>query len=131
MPTAYSPAVLPETLRAQQTERGETMGDLVEKVDAVAYHRNGVGGESFNAVLFTATAEAEDCGPSRRMLAIVCHLDTDDEGEPTQIWNGRVFVLALDKLLAGDIGFGSNSWRGDRYETELRPILNAMEKVGK
>jgi hypothetical protein len=44
-------------------------------------------------------------------------------------------VLAVDKLAAGDIAFGSNSWRGDRYESELRkqiltPSHNPQKRDG-
>lgn len=32
-------------------------------------------------------------------------------------------VLDVDKLVQGDITFGSNSWRGDRFEPSLRQAI--------
>ena len=32
-------------------------------------------------------------------------------------------VLDVDKLAKGDIAFGSNSWRGDRFEQSLRKAI--------
>ena len=32
-------------------------------------------------------------------------------------------VLGVDKLAGGDIAFGSNSWRGDHYEHDLRKAI--------
>jgi hypothetical protein len=37
---------------------------------------------------------------------------------------------SMSKLAAGDIAFGSNSWRGDQYEPHLRKaILNHEAKA--
>ena len=72
-------------------------------IQAVARHRNGVGGAPFHVVLFNDGDE----GP---MLAIVF-----DE-------KFHCAVLHRDKLAADDIAFASNSWRGDRYSpTSARP----------
>lgn len=74
---------------------------------AIARHRNGVGGAPFHAVLF------EDDGPEgSRKVAIVF-------GEPH-----HVAVPDVARLAAGDIAFGSNSWRGDEYEPHLRRAIN-------
>jgi hypothetical protein len=35
----------------------------------------------------------------------------------------HVAVLNIDKLFLGDIAFGTNSWRGDRYEPVLRQAV--------
>ena len=35
-------------------------------------------------------------------------------------------VLDVARLAAGDIAFGSNSWRGDHYEPHLRTAVNAF-----
>jgi hypothetical protein len=32
-------------------------------------------------------------------------------------------VLDVDKLAQSDIAFGSNSWRGDRFEQSLRKAI--------
>jgi hypothetical protein len=78
---------------------------------AIAYHRNGICGAPFRAVLF------EDSGPEgSRKVGIVF-----DERH-------HCAVLDIDKLAAGDIDFGSNSWRGDHYEPALRKAINAGGK---
>lgn len=72
----------------------------------VARHRNGVCGEPFEVVLF------EDQGTEgSRKLAIVFE-------EPHYC-----AVLDVAKLAAGDIDFGSNSWRGDHFEESLRQAI--------
>lgn len=74
----------------------------------IACHRNGVCGEPFEVVLF------EDQGTEgSRKLAIVFD-------EPHYC-----AVLDVAKLAAGDIAFGSNSWRGDNYEPPLREAIKA------
>ena len=80
---------------------------------AIAYHRNGVCGSPFAVVLF------EDSGPeASRKLAILFD-------EP-----GLCAVLDLAKLALGDIAFGSNSWRGDVYETPLRDAIRQSPSTG-
>jgi len=69
----------------------------------IAHHRNGICGAPFTAVLF------EETGPeASRKVGILFD-------EPY-----HCAVLDVSKLAAGDIAFGSNSWRGDHYETHLR-----------
>jgi hypothetical protein len=73
---------------------------------AIDRHRNGVGGAPFEVILF------KDRGPGgSRKLAILFD-------EPH-----HCAVLDVAKLAAGDIAFGSNSWRGDEFETPLRNAL--------
>jgi hypothetical protein len=38
-------------------------------------------------------------------------------------------VLDVAKLAAGDVAFGSNSWRGDEYESALRNAIRAREQA--
>jgi hypothetical protein len=38
-------------------------------------------------------------------------------------------VLDIAMLAAGDIQFGSNSWRGDEYEPHLRQAIRRHEKT--
>ncbi len=64
------------------------------------YHRNGICGEPFQVFLFE--------GEGRNMLGVVFP-DTP----------GACAVFDVDMLAKGDITFGSNSWRGDRFETAL------------
>jgi hypothetical protein len=72
-------------------------------IRSVARHRNGIGGAPFHVAIFDA------CGG--RKVGIVFE-------EP-----GHCAVLDIARLAAGDIAFGSNSWRGDRYEPHLREAI--------
>ena len=76
----------------------------LKRIISIARHRNGVSGAPFDTVLFTGDQRS-------RKLAILF--------EP----RGFCAVLDVDKLAAGDIAFGSNSWRGDEYETALRSVV--------
>jgi hypothetical protein len=73
------------------------------KIIKYARHRNGVGGAPFEVVLFKERGRE-----GSHKLAIL--FDKPD----------HCAVLDVAKLAAGDIAFGSNSWRGDEYETSLR-----------
>jgi len=74
----------------------------------IAYHRNGICGAPFATVLF------EDIGPEgSRKIAILFEAEY------------HCAVLDVAKLAAGDIAFGSNSWRGDNYEPLLRAETTA------
>jgi hypothetical protein len=78
---------------------------------AIAHHRNGICGAPFHAVLF------DDDGPEgSRKVGIVFD-------EPH-----HCAVLDVAKLAAGDIAFGSNSYRGDQYEPHLRDAVSAGRK---
>lgn len=68
------------------------------------YHRNGIAGAPFHVVLF----DDRDQG---KMLGIVFEA------------KHHVAVLQLQKLTEHNITFGSNSWRGDRYEPHLREAI--------
>ena len=85
------------------------MGDkCVDKIAAASYHRNGVCGLGFYAILF-------DDPENGRMVASLF-----DEERACAVFN-------VDELAAGNVAFaGGNSWRGDRYEHELRPMLAAF-----
>ena len=72
----------------------------------IQYHRNGISGAPFYALIFRDPDEG-------RMLGIVF-----DE-------KYHVAVFNLDKLAIGTIAFGVNSWRGDRYEPHLRTAITA------
>lgn len=77
-------------------------------INSIACHRNGICGEPFKVVLF------EDQGPEgSRKVAIVFD-------EPHYC-----AVLDVAKLAAGDIAFGSNSWRADKYEPHLRQAIHS------
>jgi len=72
----------------------------------ISFHRNGIGGAPFHAILFE-----DDAPDSNVKLGIVFD-------EP---WHTAVLDVA--KLVRGDIAFGSNSWRGDTYEPHLRKAI--------
>jgi hypothetical protein len=74
-----------------------------------ARHRNGVAGQPFEVVLFK-----EPGRKSSRMLGILFD-------EPHYC-----AILDLAKLAAGDIAFGSNSWRSDDYEPYLRQAIEQL-----
>lgn len=78
------------------------------KIITADYHRNGVGGEPF----YVAIVETK--GPEWPKRCLVHRA----QGE------GRCFVLDLDKAAAGDIAFGSNSWRGDVFAARFDPALD-------
>ena len=77
------------------------------QVQAASRHRNGMCGAPFHVVLFNH----EDS----RKVAIV--FDAPD----------HCAVLDVAKLAAGDIAFGSNSWRGDVFEETLRHHFKAID----
>ena len=77
---------------------------------SIAHHRNGIDGAPFHIALF------RDHGPEgSRKIGIVFDAPR------------HCAVLDVTKLAAGDIAFGSNSWRGDNYETNLRQAIERAE----
>jgi len=79
--------------------------EYVGKVEQIAYHRNGVSGNGFHAVLF----KAKDGG--HKMLSIVFD-------EP-----GSVAVIDLELIPEHGVTFGQNSFRGDNFAPELRDAI--------
>lgn len=74
------------------------------------YHRNGVAGMPFKVAL------VDDPNDGDTKLVIMFEAE------------GHTAVLSLDKLIESeDISFGSNSYRGDRYEEALREELFSDE----
>ena len=82
------------------------------KIITIDRHRNGVAGALFNVVLF----KDRGAGGSRKVGIV---FDQD----------GHCAVLDIVKLAAGDIAFGSNSWRGDDYESALRDAIDVCEQA--
>lgn len=79
---------------------------------AIVFHRNGIGGAPFHVVLFD-----DNPGPeASRKVGIVF-----DQAH-------HCAVLDVARLAAGDIAFGSNSWRGDAYEPHLRDAIRLISK---
>lgn len=84
-------------------------------VRSVNWHRNGIGGEGFFAILF----RDEDVGAD--MVATLF------DGP------GQCAVLRVPDLSDPEKGvrFGINSWRGDHYETDLRKAAELWEETGR
>jgi len=79
------------------------------KVQAVAYHRNGMCGEGFHVVTFKWCR--------RDMVGVVF------DGR------GRVAVLDTAETSKGNIAMGAgNSWRADDFELELRAAVRKYEQ---
>jgi hypothetical protein len=77
-----------------------------------AYHRNGICGEGFWAILF------QDADQEGTMIASIFH------GH-----EGHCAVYNVEELHKGNVGFGcGNSWRGDHYEDQLRALVDAARK---
>lgn len=74
----------------------------------IKYHRNGINGAPFHVIRFTDPNEGD-------MLGVVFEAKT------------HVAVFNLDRLDLRDIGFGTNSWRGDKYEPYLRRAIKELE----
>lgn len=75
------------------------------EIKSASWHRNGVGGVGFYAILFTDEEQGN-------MVASLFD-------EP-----GYCAIYNVDELVNGNVAFAcGNSWRGDRYEYALRPLL--------
>ena len=93
------------------------------KIIQIVYHRNGIMGEGFYAVLFEEpefTVVEDGKKRPERFLASVFR------------GPGRISVFSVDRLNDHGVTFGINSWRGDHYEHGLRNALDqrAAEKYG-
>jgi hypothetical protein len=80
------------------------------KIESMDRHRNGVSGVAFYAVLFN------DLDEKRKMVASV-FTGAESAANP----HCAVYDVAL--LAEGNINFGENSWRGDRYMWALLPLM--------
>lgn len=88
------------------------MSELEIKILDVQWHRNGISGTGFFAVLFREKKEG---------LMVATLFDQES----------YCAVYQVDKLAAGDIRFGSNSWRGDSFESVIRPLMKTwLEEHG-
>lgn len=79
-------------------------------VTNTARHRNGISGTPFHVVLF----HDHDNDGDRKVAILFPE-------------TGHCAVLDVARLAAGDIAFGSNSWRGDVYEPSLRGSISRFE----
>jgi hypothetical protein len=80
------------------------------KIQEIAFHRNGVSGNSFHAVRFTVTSG----GPNERGNFLATVFESE----------GDIAVINLDKIAELGVGHG-NKWRGDYYETQIRTAIEA------
>lgn len=78
----------------------------------IDYHRNGVSGTGFHVIKF----KEQNGRQSDNMIAVVF---------PE---SGSCAVFNLDGLALGNIAFGSNSFRGDVYEPELRKQIEKFNQ---
>jgi len=85
------------------------MEKCVKKIIDVSFHRNGVCGVGFYSVIFE--------NPKQGLM----HASVFDE-------LGYVAVHKISMLANKDIAFGSNSWRGDQFESELRQMIDKWLK---
>ena len=91
------------------------MGQFIKRIVDVSYHRNGISGNGFHAVLFIGAEKDSDS------LMVASVLD-----EP-----GNVSVFRVDYLSVPAVGVKfahGNSWRGDRFEPELRAAIEAVNE---
>ena len=84
------------------------------QIEQISHHRNGISGESFHAVLFTSDENTNADNSPRRMVASVFEAP------------GHVSVLDI-AMLTYTVEFGTNSWRGDCFEAQLREAIAAYE----
>lgn len=79
------------------------------EVEALDYHRNGVGGTGFHVVCFRWADQGDEPRP---MVGVVF---------PDK---GACAVFDRELLRKGEIEFArGNSWRGDRFEGPLRAAI--------
>lgn len=88
----------------------------IRKVHQCEYHRNGVGGEGFYAIVFDST---DDHGRTRRMLGI----QFVDDLDATEYINPHTAIFDIGLLAECGVTFGQNSWRGDHYYPLLRDVI--------
>ena len=101
------------------------MSPTIAKVHQCAYHRNGVGGEAFWAVVFDST---DDDGRSRRMLASVFADDVARrQAHPGTSLNPHIAVYDIGLLAEVGVAFGANSWRGDNYFEPLCDVIGSRD----
>lgn len=80
------------------------------KIIQIEYHRNGVGGKPFYAVLFKHAPEG------RKQMNFLASVFDEQ---------GSISVICLDMIEEHGVTFAENSWRGDYFETVL---IDAIKK---
>ena len=86
------------------------------KLHQLDYHRNGVCGAGFYAILFNDPEQPGGEGSLYNMLATVFDR------------KGHVSIINTAMLEDAGVSFGYNSWRGDHYEPQLREWIKDHKK---
>jgi hypothetical protein len=94
----------------------------IAKIVDIAYHRNGVAGYGFHVVLFKPRP-GEVAGDSMASPMVAVLFDASEDSDPALAQQCRTAVLAVPHLAKGNITFGSNSWRGDNWDDDLRDAI--------
>jgi len=90
------------------------------EIEQVDYHRNGIRGQGFYVVTFLWTDPNGDENGDNEIRAMVGVLFGDwSKDETKYVCDGRCAVFDRGMLGDGNMTFGHNSWRGDRFESEL------------
>lgn len=85
---------------------------MVNEIKEIAYHRNGISGQSFHVVRFIS-------GHDGKMSDFLGILFKE---------LGQCAVICLDAIEAHGVKFGDNSWSGGCYEPELRNAIQNWEE---
>lgn len=108
------------------------MSKLVNEVLEVAWHRNGIGGRGFYAIRFTS-----DIDPVSKADGEMWNIPETSGAKSANFLGiltdtpGECYVICTDLLPTCGVKFaGGNSWRGDRYEPELREAISTNETSG-
>lgn len=95
---------------------------LVKKVIEVSFHRNGICGVGFHAIRFVADT-TDEIGNTQKPDANFLGIVFDEPGYCS--------VICLDLIETCGVRFaGGNSWRGDRFEPELRKAIEENASSG-
>lgn len=86
------------------------------KLHQIEYHRNGISGEGFHAILFS-DPDHEGADLPFNMLATVFEE------------RGHVSVVNVPNIATHGVTFGFNSFRGDHYEPVLREWISDRRKA--
>lgn len=124
-----------------------TKPEFVHQVHQVAFHRNGIGGAPVTMVVFdhdlqicASCPDGGDYGWKGADGVVKC-LTCKGSTPATQTLRmlatvfdapGHVAVIAIDRLNDPSVGvaYVANSWRGDRFEPELRAAIEAHQSDG-
>lgn len=98
------------------------MAKFVHKIEKIAHHRNGVAGTPFWVVSFQGESDVKP-GNAEPMVAVVFAEESDDGVIRTE-FNPKIAVMNRNLIAENIIEFGQNSYRGDRFASELIAAIN-------